>query len=326
MDLIMTDASFHELGYLRKECQIDLQIGNYENDNDFEITIPYSRWNDKFNKHSYFFDEKGSEVGGYIKGITSKTASQEVILYGLTWRGLIKQQFIKPPSGQDYYEAREDANTFLRDVLDDYFDGIIVGSKELCGVNVNFNIRYINKLEAIEKTLSNAGLKINIRFDYVNHVAVVEAIEKNKTNKELSNDYGFDMTAKDIENGYNHVICLGKGELTERMVVELYLLKNGSITQDEALAIADGNSGINRNTTVYENTNAADENELIEGGTEKLTADEKRLSIDNVDQLGIGDVISSKERITGISMNKEIVSQVYKGYIDSISIENKVGD
>lgn len=326
MDLIMTDASFHELGYLKKECQIDLQIGNYENANDFEITIPYSRWNDKFNKHSYFFDENGSEVGGYIKGITSKTASQEVVLYGLTWRGLIKQQFIKPPSGQAYYEAREDANTFLRDVLDDYFDGIIVGSKELCGVNVNYNIRYINKLEAIEKTLSNAGLKINIRFDYVKHVAVVEAIEKNKTNKELSNDYGFDMTAKDIEKGYNHVICLGKGELTERMVVELYLLKNGSITQDEALAIADGNSGINRNTIVYENTNAADENELIEGGTEKLTADEKSLSIDNVDQLGIGDVISSKERITGISMNKEIVSQVYKGYIDSISIENKVGD
>lgn len=326
MDLIMTDASFHELGYLKKECQIDLQIGNYENANDFEITIPYSRWNDKFNKHSYFFDENGSEVGGYIKGITSKTASQEVVLYGLTWRGLIKQQFIKPPSGQAYYEAREDANTFLRDVLDDYFDGIIVGSKELCGVNVNYNIRYINKLEAIEKALSNAGLKINIRFDYVKHVAVVEAIEKNKTNKELSNDYGFDMTAKDIEKGYNHVICLGKGELTERMVVELYLLKNGSITQDEALAIADGNSGINRNTTVYENTNAADENELIEGGTEKLTADEKSLSIDNVDQLGIGDVISSKERITGISMNKEIVSQVYKGYIDSISIENKVGD
>lgn len=326
MDLIMTDASFHELGYLKKECQIDLQIGNYENANDFEITIPYSRWNDKFNKHSYFFDENGSEVGGYIKGITSKTASQEVVLYGLTWRGLIKQQFIKPPSGQAYYEAREDANTFLRDVLDDYFDGIIVGSKELCGVNVNYNIRYINKLEAIEKTLSNAGLKINIRFDYVKHVAVVEAIEKNKTNKELSNDYGFDMTAKDIEKGYNHVICLGKGELTERMVVELYLLKNGSITQDEALAIADGNSGINRNTIVYENTNAADENELIEGGTEKLTAGEKSLSIDNVDQLGIGDVISSKERITGISMNKEIVSQVYKGYIDSISIENKVGD
>ena len=56
----MTDASFHELGYLKKECQIDLQIGNYENANDFEITIPYSRWNDKFNKHSYFFDENGS--------------------------------------------------------------------------------------------------------------------------------------------------------------------------------------------------------------------------------------------------------------------------
>lgn len=326
MDLIMTDSSFRELGYLKKEYQIDLQIGNYENDNDFEITIPYSKWNDKFNKHSYFFDENGSEVGGYIKGITSKTSSQEVVLYGLTWRGLIKQQYIKPPTGKAYYEARGDANIFLRDVLDDYFDGLIVGSTELCGVDIDYDIRYINKLEAIEKTLSNAGLKINIRFDYINHKAIVEAVVKKQLDKELSNDYGYDLIAKDIENGYNHVICLGQGELTERTVIELYSLKNGNITQDEVLAIADGNSGVNRNTTIYENTNAADESELIEGGIEKLTTNEKSLSIDNVTQLSIGDVISSKERITGISMNKEIISQVYKGYIDSISIENKVGD
>lgn len=326
MDLIMTDSKFSELGYMKDEYKIDIQIGNFENDNDFELTIPYTKWNSQFNKHSFFFDEDGSEIGGYIKGITSKTSMQEIILYGLTWRGLIKQQYIKPADGQAYYQARGDANVFLREVLDDFFDGIIVGSSDLCGVNVNYDIRYINKLEAIEKTLSKAGLKINIKFDSINHKAIVEAVEKKYSNKELSNDYGFDLTAKDIENGYNHVICLGPGQLENRMVIELFKLEDGTITQDEQIAINEGNTGINRNTIVYENTNAADESELIEGGTEKLTSDEKSLNIDNVNHLSIGDIVSAKERITGISMKKEIVSQVYKGYINSISIENKVGD
>lgn len=333
MDFIYTGNDLVDIDYLDRQMELDMEIGSYlsSSRNDFELTVPYSVWNSKFNEGSIIYDnDETSEYGGRIQGITSDTANESVTLYGYTWRGLISKKYVVPPSGQAYYQARGDANDFLRAILDDQFDGLIVGANELCGVEVNRDLRYVNMLEAIEKTLSDVGLKLKITFDIQNKCAVCSAtsIMNYSNDTELNNDYGYNLVAKAIKNGYNHVICLGQGELAERTVINLYRLSNGAVTQDESLAIADGNVGIDRRTMLYDYSSVESEDELIQGGIDQLNEnqDTNTLEISNVENVDIGDIVGAKDRITGIYMQKQIISKVLTGYVDNIDIEFKVGD
>lgn len=332
MDFIYTGNDLVDIDYLDRQMELDMEIGSYlsSSRNDFELTVPYSVWNSKFNEGSIVYDnDETSEYGGRIQGITSDTANESVTLYGYTWRGLISKKYVVPPSGQAYYQARGDANDFLRAILDDQFDGLIIGSTELCGVEVNRDLRYVNMLEAIEKTLADVGLKLKITFDIQNKRAVCSAvpITNYSNDTELNNDYGYNLVAKAIKNGYNHVICLGQGELTERTVINLYRLSNGLVTQDESLAIADGNVGINRRTMLYDYSSVESEDELLQGGIDQLNEnqDTNTLEISNVENVDIGDIVGAKDRITGIYMQKQIISKVLSGYVDNIDIEYKVG-
>lgn len=333
MDFIYTGNDLVDIDYLDRQMELDMEIGSYlsSSRNDFELTVPYSVWNSKFNEGSIIYDnDETSEYGGRIQGITSDTANECVTLYGYTWRGLISKKYVVPPSGQSHYQARGDANDFLRAILDDQFDGLIIGSTELCGVEVNRDLRYVNMLEAIEKTLSDVGLKLKITFDIQNKCAVCSSvpITNYSNDTELNNDYGYNLVAKAIKNGYNHVICLGQGELTERTVINLYRLSNGTVTQDESLAIADGNVGINRRTMLYDYSSVESEEELLQGGIDQLNEnqDTNTLEISNVENVDISDIVGAKDRITGIYMQKQIISKVLTGFIDNIDIEYKVGD
>lgn len=332
MDFIYTGNDLVDIDYLDRQMELDMEIGSYlsSSRNDFELTVPYSVWNSKFNEGSIVYDnDETSEYGGRIQGITSDTANESVTLYGYTWRGLISKKYVVPPSGQSHYQARGDANDFLRAILDDQFDGLIIGSTELCGVEVNRDLRYVNMLEAIEKTLADVGLKLKITFDIQNKCAVCSAvpITNYSNDTELNNDYGYNLVAKAIKNGYNHVICLGQGELTERTVINLYRLSNGNITQNESEAIADGNVGINRRTMLYDYSSVESEEELLQGGIDQLNEnqDTNTLEISNVENVDIGDIVGAKDRITGIYMQKQIISKVLTGFIDNIDIEYKVG-
>ena len=311
MDFIYTGNDLVDIDYLDRQMELDMEIGSYlsSSRNDFELTVPYSVWNSKFNEGSIIYDnDETSEYGGRIQGITSDTANECVTLYGYTWRGLISKKYVVPPSGQSHYQARGDANDFLRAILDNQFDGLIIGSTELCGVEVNRDLRYVNMLEAIEKTLGDVGLKLKITFDKRNKCAVCSAvpIANYSNDTELNNDYGYNLVAKAIKNGYNHVICLGQGELTERTVINLYRLNNGTVTY----------------------SSVESEEELLQGGIDQLNEnqDTNTLEISNVENVDIGDIVGAKDRITGIYMQKQIISKVLTGYVDNIDIEYKVGD
>ena len=341
MDIIYTDRQLNEINYLDERVYIDLEIGTYLSDskNDFEITIPADQWDSNLDKGSIVFENDiNSEFGGRIQGKTSNTASNKIIFYGYTWRGLISKRYIKPAPGKAYYFARGDANEFLRNILDAEFDGLIVGASEDAGVEVNRDLRYVNMLEGIEKTLSDIGyrMKITMVVDQNSQgkissrkfaVSAVPIIDHSDT-KEYSNDAGYSLVAKDIENGYNHCICLGQGELTERKVVELFKLSNGMITQDEDLAVMDGIIGLNRRTMLYDYSSVESLDELINGGIDKLNenSDTKSLQISNVDNVEIGDIVGARDRITGIYMQKQIESKILSGYMNRIKIQYKVGD
>ena len=118
-----------------------------------------------------------------------------------------------------------------------------------------------------------------------------------------------DFIFKESNNGVNHLVCLGKGELTDRVVIDLYVGKNGEITENKYY------KGLEEIAQVYEDTNS-ESDELRERGIEKLNElkNTKTFSMDinslNID-IEIGDIIGGRDYITGNSLKSPVVNKIY---------------
>lgn len=329
MDLIYTDAEYAEIGYV-KQCNLDMELGlaSLSNArNDFTIVMSIDFLPDELRKGSLVY-EVGSEYGGIVNGIGVNTAINKATIYGTAWRGLLTQKIIQPPAGKAYYQARGEANSVISSLIDNEFDGLIIADNFDSNIIVNRDFRYTNLLESLEKMLADQNARLSIRSAYADkHIKVyVSAVPVADYSRqiELNNDYGIALDAKKIENGANHVICLGKGELTERTVINLYRLANGTITMDSSNAIR----GKNERTVVYDYSSAETEEDLIEGGRKKLQelSNEESLSMTISETVEIGDIVGARERITDIYMCKPVTQKIIKGYIDNIGFDYKVGD
>ena len=136
-------------------------------------------------------------------------------------------------------------------------------------VGQSFNIsaykmdRYIRGYDGIRKMLKAHGAKL--RLSYKNGYAYMEVLPL----VDYSTDEQFDANSIELKirrnnAPVNHVICLGKGELADRVVRHLYTDSNGSIVTKQSL------NGLSEVAVVYENTNAESTEELLKGGKELL--------------------------------------------------------
>ena len=117
------------------------------------------------------------------------------------------------------------------------------------------------------------------------------------------------------------MICLGKGDLKDRQVAHLYAQLDGSISQKQYY------KGLQERTAVYDNNNAEDLNELIEGGTEKLQEDMnyKKMSLEVQDMdLQIGDIVGGRDYNSGLYLKKPVVQKIVKIETGTVEIEYKV--
>lgn len=329
MDLIYTNSNKEEKGFLSKKYDIDIELGTYNSGakNDFEITVATDILSKDIQEGSLIY-EIGSEYGGIVTGFASDTSLNKATIIGTCWRGLLKNKVIEPPIGQAYFQARGEANSVIKELIDNQFEGLIVASNEDSGIEVYHDFRYTNLYESIEKMLEEKNARIDIKTRYVNGVvqAVISAVPINNLSEdiEFNNDYRINLIARKVKNGVNHVICLGKGELTERTVIHLFKLQNGIITTDSTNAI----KGKEEKTIVYDYSSAENEEELINGGKKQFeeNCDESSLNMTVNEAVEIGDIVGARERVTGIYMQKKVTQKVLKGYVDRVKIEYKVGD
>lgn len=327
MELIYTDVNGKDIGAFGKRTQIDFEIGLSDTKNDFTITMPMEDYDNRIGKGSIVYSN--TEIGGIVIGLESNTKTKKVTLYGGNWRYIIGQQVISPAPGADYFSFSGDISQLLTTLIDDSFGGHIVADNKLIGVNVDVQYRYTNKLLGIETALNSLGYRLSISFDADNVKAIVKAVPIETLNKEYSDDYyNVSLDVKDIHDGVNHMIALGRGELAERMVYECWRLSDGTITEDKTTAEADGVKGINIRSYIYDYPSAETLEILKESAIEKFNenADTVSFDISNVNDADIGDYISIRERIIGLSMTKRVKSKLYKGYLDFIKVSNNIGD
>ena len=296
------------------DADVDFSVGK---DNDYEIKIRRDSWRGEYTFGNVLYIP-GTEYGGIIGEINTDTSLDTISILGRTWRGKLDKKIIVPPAGQDYATASGELNQILRDLIAGQFGDYFVVSQNDTGINIagyQFE-RYCTLLAGITKMLKSVEHKLHIEYvqqergqpGYVelSAVPIIDYADK----IELSQDSQLNFNFKNNRNGVNHLICLGKGELQDRQVIDLYVQKDGSIGTTQYY------TGIQEVAEVYEDT-SSESAELQEKGTEKLQElmNSTTFSMD-VETLGIdveiGDIIGGRDYLTGLYAKKPIKGKIYK--------------
>lgn len=322
MEYLIADKDRMETGFLTVSKTIDIDIGK---DNDCELTVSAEDSKDLGLDYESMIFCPGTEYGGVLLDKWSSTSSATVKWYADTWRGMLAKKIVEPPAGLAYRTVSGEANAVIRQLISGLFGDLFVVSAENSGITVSYQIpRYVTLLDAIVGMLKKYSARLEIRAKQgeageafwieLRAVPVVNYAEE----LEYSQDNRLSLTIQDSRRGINHLICLGKGELTERLVIHLYAQADGTISTTKYYA------GTDERTAVYEYTSADDEDTLREGGEERLRElmdyQELKIYAEDVD-LEVGDVVAGRDRETGLYVKKPIVQKILKvkGLTESIT-------
>lgn len=320
--------------------KIDVDLNETRN---FELTIPAASWNQtiaadlsiqlgaslQYGARIYIPD---TEYGGIIGTKKVDTGQNTITIGGMCWRGILSYKILDPPAGQDYLTVTGDLNTVLAQLISQCnLSSLMQVSSEPTGVTVSgyqFD-RYCTLLDGINKMLKSQNYKLSIKYQengegntgYV-LLAAVPVVDYSQ-HITLSQDNRLDFTFSETQNGVNHLICLGAGELQDRLVVDLYAQPDGSISQSQYY------TGLEEIESVYDNNSISDEAEMIEQATSTFQGlmNAQTFSMD-VETLGIeielGDIIGGKDYITGMSLAQPVFNKIYREEAGKISKEYKV--
>lgn len=321
--LIYTDANRIDQGVL-SNATLDLEYGGDESDqaNTFEVSIDRNSKIRLEDKALVYIE--GTEYGGKITGIGTNTGEDVITYKGMTWHGLLNAHVLGPDSGQDYLVLSGEAHIVIRSLIERMnLQDIFTAPMTSSGININYQVRYEYGYFAILAMLTASSAKLKMTYDNGMVVLSAEAIEDYSETNELDTT----QIELEIDKDYlpvNHLVCLGEGELKNRIVLHFYADADGNVSTTQSLFGAD------ENTLIYDYTNA-DSDELSEKGQEKLkelqNCDTIKVDIPEGRVLDIGDLIGAIDPITGIYVATEVT---YKTVTISsnglVSIAYKVGD
>ena len=324
--LILADQNLRDILPVM-DSDIDFAVGSDEND--YEIKIRRDRWDNRYIFGNVLYI-KDTEYGGIIGEMDTNTAEDTISLKGRTWRGKLDKKIIKPPGGQDYKTVSGELNSVLNSLVTEQFDDYFIVSQIDTGVTVsNYQFeRYCTLLSGINKMLKSVGYRLQIKYiqqergqpAYV-ELAAVPIVDYSEQ-IELSQDSKLNFTFENKRNGVNHLICLGKGELQDRQVIDLYVQRDGSIGHTQYY------TGIQEVAETYDYS-SAEADELEEKGVERLQElmNSTSFSMD-VESLGmnveVGDIIGGRDYLTGMYAAKPITKKIYKVENGKPSLEYEI--
>lgn len=307
MDFLICDSDRMELAELSGTEEIDFDLGDT---NDVQIKCERGLMD-----FGLYLICPGTEFGALIEEKDVWTNETEETWSGDAFRGLLEQIIIEPPSGEDYYTVSGDANDIIRDIISDKYEGMFTVPDEESGITISSYsfARYTDALTGLTAMLKEQDARININIVQgdSNEAFSVEVsavlITDYSEEIEYSQDAQIAVNITECRRGITHLICLGQGELADRIVIHLYLQGDGSVSQTQYY------TGMQERTAAYDYANAEDETELISGGTERLLelAPSKtiKVSVEDTD-LQVGDIVAGRDYESGLYVAKPIVQKI----------------
>lgn len=318
MDLIYTDENRIDKGVLTAYA-FDLSFG--ANENDFEMTLGA---NEPALTDGSFAYIENTECGGVIDGIKASTNSNAVTYKGRTWHGLLNSKVIEPDAGEPYLIVSGDANEILALLINRMgLSGLFVAAEESAGVNISkyqFR-RYCKGYDGIRDMLGDNGAKLKITW--VNRAVRLSAVPVVDYTKSPADSDTASLNVEKHSKKVNHLICLGRGELTEREVIHLYADQFGNIGDEQYY------SGLDEITETYDNANTED---LRQDGISYFKSlrnnDKAELSLNDANAIpyDIGDIVGASEIRTGITVTAVVTQKIIKIKNGVIRTEYKTGE
>lgn len=323
MELILTDLNGRQVKML-SDYNADFDLAGQRT---FEVTIPAAQYSDDMTYGCRIF-EAGTETGGLIGDIYTDTASDTVSLIGLTWRGLMSKKIIRPPAGADYMTVSGELNQIINTVTAGMFGSLFKVTSAGTGKVINsysFD-RYTTVLDGLEKMLNGVGYRLKFTYNpgepggagWV-EVCAVPIVDRSGE-IELSQDNRLNFTIEDDRTGVNHLIVGGTGELRDRVIVDLYVQADGTISQTPYY------TGLQEIAEFYDFPASADTAELIAAGEKQLAEicskktfrmDVERLNLD----IDIGDIIGGRDYITGLTVKKALTNKIITVTNGSVTVD-----
>ena len=326
MELIHAKANIEEIQSLTEFDQYEAVsgLGFKYADNDFELQVEEAVWEKYPMIKGHYLYEVGTEWGGMVEDVNHVGTTVKV--GGPTWRGMLARKIISPPAGQAYKAITAmEANQAIAALVGSSLGPLFAVSTADSGMTVSGSLRYTNLLAAIHSMLQQYGARLEIIFDGTQVVlSAVSSVDY--TDTELSQEYEAPLESSvAYGEAYNHVIALGRGELTEREVVELWRLDDGTITTTTQPA------GANDKQFVLDYPNAESLEELTSSATDKLIESSPVESIGiNLDEIEIdfklGDVVGGRDKVTGLTISKPITQKILKIDKNGRKINYKAGE
>lgn len=322
MDLIYTNPDREDIGVL---CSYELDLAFGSDENSFECVVGQ---NDHCCSHGSFLYVEGTEYGGIVDSIESKNSTQEVVYYGRTWHGILNSKVLEPDSGEDYLICNGEANTVIGELiarmgLSDLF--IVSDADSGLSVTSYKMNRYISGYDGILKMLKTVDGKLQLCVQSNGQVLLSVVPVVDYTENGIDSDL-IDLDVKRTANTVNHLICLGQGNLSDRLVVHLYADEDGNISRTQTF------TGLDDYVAVYDYANAEDEDDLVSNGTERLKElmqqDDLSVDVNDVgDPYDVGDLVGATDNITNISVTIPITKKIVtiKNGIVTIDIKTETG-
>lgn len=226
MELIYTDENKKDIGVLRAAA-FDIAFGVDENN--FELELPKKEHCCVPGSVVYI---EGTEYGGIVDSIALTTSDDMIQYKGRSFHGVLNSKIIEPPAGKDYLILSGDANAVLAQLitlLD--LQELFTAQSQPGGINISsFHMdRYIRGYDGIRKMLCAFGAKLKMKWNGRFVKLSVERIVDYSSNSEFLLGSNANMSIEKQYNPLNHIVGLGKGDLSQRRVIHLFTDKNGNI-------------------------------------------------------------------------------------------------
>ena len=320
MDLIYTNAKRVEIGVLQAHS-LDLSFGTDDSENDFELTLGKSE--PVLDDGALIYIE-GTEYGGMVGGMRSSSTDDVRTHLGRTWHGIINDKVICPDPGADYLVVDGEANALIGDLIVRLgLGGLFKARTASSGINIKRYqfARYVRGYDGLRAMLSSASGKLKMAWSGTMMELFAEPVV-DYTDRPVDGDEAT-LTVERYGSKVNHLICLGSGTLADRMVLHLYIDQFGRIGNTQYY------TGLEEITEIYEYSNAASLEELLEYGEKQFkdlrNNDKVELTAHEGSGLeyDIGDIIGGTDTTTGntasavvsqkiVTINNGVVSINYK--------------
>lgn len=319
MDLIYTDINYVETGVLT-HFTMEHEEASEEGKNTFEVKASMDI---PLQLGSLIYAE-GTEYGGRITKIVTDTSSSKTTCSGITWRGMLEEKVLKPNAGEDYLIVSGDLNEIIGTLIARCnISAFFIASNKTTKIISNFKMdRYISLFGGLQKMLSKNGYKMQLTATdgkiLLEAVKIVDFEETTEINSDL---FSFKLTRQKYTT--NHLIALGSGELSERVVVDKYIQADGSVGDVQYYF------GVEEVAETYEVSNEESAEELNKKAAEELEKKAKKdgLSITAYNlNADIGDKITATDLKQNISVTQYVVDKIVTINDNLIKNQYKVGD